>query len=256
MCSFNFLLFVRYGIIDPNDPLIVDSLKVVDKILKVDTPYGPSWRRFNNDWYGQREDGSAYKGVGMGRAWPLLTGERAEYELAAGHDVAPFIKAMEGFATDTGLLTEQVWDSEDIPEAHMYLGKPTGAAMPLMWAHAEYIKLLRSAQDGRMFDLIDEVSDRYLGNYHSQPIEVWKFHRQVTKIEKGTILRIQADKPFKLLWSNDNWDSKQEIESTNVAELSLDYVDLESDKLTPIEFTFFWNDSNNWEQGNYTVEVV
>ena len=251
-----FLLFVRYGIIDPNDPLIVDSLKVVDAILKVDTPYGSSWRRFNNDWYGQREDGSAYKGVGVGRAWPLLTGERAQYELAAGNDVTPFVKAMEEFATDTGLLTEQVWDSEDIPDAHMYLGKPTGAAMPLMWAHAEYIKLLRSVKDGRVFDLIREVSDRYLGNYHSKPIEVWKFHRQVRTIDKGTILRIQADKPFKLQWSNDSWQTSQEVESINVAELSLEYIDLRSDRLGKIEFTFFWTDSNNWEEANYSVEVV
>ena len=250
-----FLLFVRYGIISPSDPLIVDSLKVVDKILKVDTPYGPSWRRFNNDWYGQQEDGSAYKGVGVGRAWPLLTGERAQYELAAGHDVTTFIAAMEKFSTDTGLLTEQVWDSEDIPDAHMYLGKPTGAAMPLMWAHAEYIKLLRSTKDRKVFDLIPEVSDRYLNNYSSKPIEVWKFHRQVTSIDKGAILRIQADKAFKLCWSNDSWQTKQEIESNNVAALNLEYVDLQSDARSPIEFTFFWIDTNNWEQDNYVVKV-
>lgn len=251
-----FLLFVRYGIIAPNDPLIVDSLKVIDPVLKVDTPNGACWRRFNHDWYGQREDGSAYKGVGVGRAWPLLTGERAHYELAAGSDVTAFIKAMEGFATDTGLLTEQVWDSDDIPDAHMYLGQPTGAAMPLMWAHAEYIKLLRSVKDRQVFDFIPEVGDRYLNNYSSQPIEVWKFHRQVMTIEKGTKLRIQADKQFKLLWSNDNWQTKQETESTNIAELNLEYVDLSSNNLSPIEFTFFWISSNSWEKNNYTVEVI
>ena len=251
-----FLLFVRYGIMAADDPLIVDSVKVVDAVLKVDTPFGPCWRRFNNDWYGQQEDGSAYKGVGVGRAWPLLTGERAQYELAAGHDVTPFIKAMEDFATDTGLLTEQIWDSEDIPDAHMYLGKPTGAAMPLMWAHAEYIKLLHSTREGKVFDFIPEVGDRYLNNYSSKPIEVWKFHRQVTAVGKGEILRIQADTSFKLLWTNDGWQTKQEIESTNVAALDLEYVDLQSHKLSPIEFTFFWIDSNNWEENNYTVEVV
>ena len=251
-----FLLFVRYGIIAPGDPLIVDSLKVVDKILKVDTPYGPSWRRFNNDWYGQQEDGSAYQGVGVGRAWPLLTGERAQYELAAGHDVTPFIKAMEGFATDTGLLTEQIWDSEDVPDAHMYLGKPTGAAMPLMWAHAEYVKLLRSVQDRQVFDFIPEVGDRYLENYSFQPIEVWKFHRQITTIDKGIKLRIQADKPFKLLWSNDSWHTKQEIESNSITILNLDYVDIATDKLSLIEFTFFWIDSSEWERSSYCLEVV
>lgn len=251
-----FVLFVRYGIIAPDDPLIIDSLKVIDAILKVDTPYGACWRRFNHDWYGQKEDGSAYKGVGYGRAWPLLTGERAHYELAAGHDLTPFIKAMEGFATGTGLLTEQVWDSENIPEAHMYLGKPTGAAMPLMWAHAEYIKLLRSRQDGEVFDLIPEVKNRYLNNYKSKPIEVWKFHRQVRAIDKGVTLRIQAEQPFKFKWSNDDWHTKQELESTAIAALRLHYVDLKADKLSPIEFTFFWVDCHEWEQKDYKVEVV
>src|SRR2546430_10459734 len=99
-------------------------------VLKVNTPVGPVWRRYNHDGYGQREDGGPYVGWGTGRAWPLLTGERAHYEFAAGHDVKPFVQAMEQFATSTGLLTEQVWDEPDRPEMHMFLGKPTTAAMP------------------------------------------------------------------------------------------------------------------------------
>ena len=43
----------------------------------------------------------------------------------------------------------------------MFFGRPTGGAMPLLWAHAEYIKLVRSAADGQVFDLIPEVADRY-----------------------------------------------------------------------------------------------
>ena len=53
-------------------------------LLKVDTPVGPAWRRYNGDGYGEHEDGSPFDGTGIGRAWPLLTGERAHYELAAG----------------------------------------------------------------------------------------------------------------------------------------------------------------------------
>ena len=139
-----FLELVRYGIRKPDDPLIRDSLKVIDAVLKVDTPMGPVWHRYNHDGYGQREDGGAYAGWGKGRAWPLLTGERAHFELAAGRDVTPFIRALEGFASATGLLPEQVWDEQDRPEIFMALGRPTGSAMPLMWAHAEYVKLLKS----------------------------------------------------------------------------------------------------------------
>ena len=170
-----FLELVRYGIRRPDDSVILDSLKVVDAILKVDTPMGPVWHRYNHDGYGQREDGGSYAGWGKGRAWPLLTGERAHYELSAGRDVKPFIRAIEGFASATGLLPEQVWDEHDQPESHMFLGRPTGSAMPLMWAHAEYIKLLRSVSDGHVFDLIPEVANRYLGDKKAcQLFEIWK----------------------------------------------------------------------------------
>jgi glucoamylase len=93
------LELVRYGVRRADDPLIIDSLKVADHVLKRDLPQGPGWIRYNWDGYGQREDGSAYEGWGQGRVWPLLTGERAHYELAAGNGVIPMIAAYEKFAT-------------------------------------------------------------------------------------------------------------------------------------------------------------
>ncbi|HJX83970.1 MAG TPA: glycoside hydrolase family 15 protein, partial [Candidatus Angelobacter sp.] len=159
-----FLELVRYGIRKAGSPLMEDSLRVIDAVLKVETPFGPCWRRYNHDGYGPHADGKPYTGWGEGRAWPLLAGERAHYELAAGRDVRPFITAMEKLASNGGLLPEQVWDQPDIPSAFMYFGKPCGSAMPLMWAHAEYIKLLRSVADGQVFDRIAPVADRYLQN--------------------------------------------------------------------------------------------
>ncbi len=81
-----FLELVRYGIRRADDPLIVDSLKVIDHCLKIETPFGVCWRRYNHDGYGQKKDGGPYDGSGQGRAWPILTGERGHYELAAGGD--------------------------------------------------------------------------------------------------------------------------------------------------------------------------
>lgn len=149
-----FLELVRYGIRKAGDPLIEDSLRVVDAALKVETPFGPCWRRYNHDGYGQRPDGGPYTGWGKGRAWPLLTGERAHYELAVGREVKDYIKALEGFASKGGMLPEQIWDEPDRPAWGMYLGRPTGSAMPLIWAHAEYVKLLRSVHEGVVFDRI------------------------------------------------------------------------------------------------------
>ena len=78
----DFLQLVRYGLRRADDPAIIDTLKVVDRLLKVDTPNGPVWRRYDNDGYGEHEDGSAFDGAGRGRGWPLLTGERGHYALA------------------------------------------------------------------------------------------------------------------------------------------------------------------------------
>ena len=92
-----------------------DSLRVIDAVLKTDFPAGPCWRRYTHDGYGQRDDGGPFLGWGRGRPWPLLTGERGHYELAAGRDPMPYLQAMERFANSTQLLPEQIWDQPDIP---------------------------------------------------------------------------------------------------------------------------------------------
>ncbi|MEO6779760.1 MAG: glycoside hydrolase family 15 protein [Bradyrhizobium sp.] len=252
-----FLEMVRYGIRRPDDSVIVDSLRVVDAVLKVETPFGPCWHRYNNDGYGQRDDGGPFVGGGKGRAWPLLTGERGHYELAAGRHVKPFIRAMEGFASSTGLLTEQVWDEPDRPQVYMYLGRPTGAAMPLMWAHSEYIKLLRSALDGKVFDLIPEVAKRYLGSRTGhQLFEVWKPNRQVRSVKPGHVLRVQMPAAFRLHWSADEWQSVKDTPSSATT-LGVDFVDIPilAAQQAPIRFTFFWTATNRWEGRDYMVSI-
>ena len=141
----------------------------------------------------------------------------------------------------------------------MFLGKPTGSAMPLMWAHAEYIKLLRSVSDGKVYDAIPEVSQRYLGDRKNcKLIEVWKPERQVAFTQKDSILRIQAAEPFRLHWSNDGRQSQNNTDS-NANALQIDFVDLpatvSSSKGMSIRFTFFWRNSDRWEGRDYAVTV-
>lgn len=251
-----FLELVRYGIRAPDDPLIVDSLRVIDAVLKIDAPAGPCWRRYNHDGYGQRTDGGPFEGWGRGRAWPLLTGERGHYELAAGRDVTPYLRALEGFADECGLLPEQIWDAPDLPKKFLYFGKPTGASMPLMWAHAEYIKLLRSASDGKVFDLIPEVADRYLHHRNNTAWEVWKFNRRIKSVQAGTTLRIKASAPFKLRWSQDYWRTVRETPAQGTA-LNIHFVDIpvSQTQKEPILFTFYWNEPERWEGRDFAVAV-
>jgi glucoamylase len=249
-----FLELVRYGVRRADDPLIVDSLKVVDRILKVETPMGPCWRRYNHDGYGQRHDGGPFLGWGQGRAWPLLTGERAHYELAAGRDVSPYIAAMEKFASEGGMLPEQIWDG---PETDGWrLGMPTGAAMPLVWAHSEYLKLLRSAADGRVADRIDAVESRYGAGPVRSKIEFFKLRRPIREVPAGSTLRIIAENRFRVHWTSDGWTTAHDIESTWMG-YSGSYADLPTapGQSGSLSFTLFWPEEHRWEGRNFDVEI-
>lgn len=251
-----FLELVRYGIRRAGDPLVEDSLRVVDAVLKVDTPYGPCWRRYNHDGYGERPDGGPFEGWGRGRAWPILTGERAHYELAAGRDVSAHVRALERFASAGGMLPEQVWDEPGRPGQRLALGRPTGAAMPLMWAHAEYIKLLRSLADGQVFDAIANVAERYVGGRGRKDLEVWKPNRRVARVGPGQVLRIQAPEPFRLRWTDDEWRTIRDTDARDSG-LGLYFADIPVGRaqIAPVRFTFLWTDRGSWEGQDYVVEV-
>jgi glucoamylase len=130
------------------------------------------------------------------------------------------------------------------------------AAVPLVWAHSEYVKLYRSAADGRVFDLVEPVHDRYVRhNGERKAIEVWKFNRQVQIIEAGTTLRIQANSPFLLHWTNDDWQHATDTPSKTTA-VGIDYADIVVPNSTiSMQFTFFWVDEDRWEGEDYNVQV-
>jgi glucoamylase len=133
-----FLELVRLGVVKANDPLITKSIAVVDSLLKVETPNGPGWRRYNHDAYGETADGKPYDArTGVGRLWTLLTGERGEYELAAGHieSARYHLDSLAKFANDGLMIPEQVWDRGP------RLGLGTGSATPLAWSMAQFIRL-------------------------------------------------------------------------------------------------------------------
>jgi glucoamylase len=251
-----FLELVRYGIRDAHDPIIEDSIRVIDAVLKVDTPAGPCWHRYNHDGYGEHEDGRSYAGWGKGRAWPLLTGERGHYELAAGRDATPYLRALEGFAHGIGLIPEQIWDAPDLPERYFRSGGPTNSAVPLVWAHSEYVKLHMSRADGKVFDMLEPVRDRYVnGNRRSKGIEIWKFNRQITTIRAGTLLRIQASSPFQLRWTTDEWQNATTVSSTATG-VGIEYFDIVPPASpATLRFRFFWVEEDRWEDDDYAIEV-
>jgi glucoamylase len=253
-----FLELVRYGIRAGGDPLIEDSLKVVDFSIKKMLPQGPCWHRYTSDGYGQQDNGDPFTGIGVGRPWPLLAGERAHYELAAGRDVSSYLQAMEGFAGTRGLLAEQLWDAANVPSSPpMILGQPTGSAMPLAWAHAEYIRLVRSVSDNKVFDRLDIVADRYLQPHDPSNLEVWNFERQLQAIPRGKRLRIPLANAFRLHWSPDGWNIVKDDLAKETA-VGIYYADIETDATTsgPLTFTFFWISAGHWEGRNFQVRLI
>jgi glucoamylase len=252
-----FLELVRYGIRAPADAIIEDSIRVIDSVLKSDLPQGPCWRRYSHDGYGQCDDGGPYTGFGRGRPWPLLTGERGHYELAAGRDPMPYLRAMERFSNATRLLPEQVWDADDIPEQVLFRGRQTGSATPLMWAHAEYIKLVRSAADGTIFDLIPEVASRYLTHRKKMPpLEVWKHNWQLQSMAAGTRVRVSDSRPFRLHYSLDEWTTTLELDSRRAtAGREFADVDVPSRQRAPMRFTFHYLDNGAWEGRDFSIAI-
>lgn len=255
-----FLELVRYGVRRADDPLMVDSVKVLDAVLKRDLPQGPGWLRYNWDGYGDTPDGGPFKGWGQGHVWPLLTGERAHYELAAGHDIAPLIATYERFATAGHMMPEQVWDEPDLPQRSLRLGGPAGSASPLVWAHAEYLKLLRSAKDGKVFDRVDLVYERYCtpeGRKRvRRDLEIYSLRRPIQRVQPGDTLRILDGERFEVVWSTDGWKTTQSAASRTLGSAGWS-ADIHPDATAgQILWTLHWPDANRWLGYNVTVEIV
>ncbi|MGE5213365.1 MAG: glycoside hydrolase family 15 protein, partial [Nitrospirota bacterium] len=254
-----FLHLVRYGIRRADDPLVLDSLEVIDRVLKHDLPQGPGWRRYNHDGYGQKDDGSAYDGTGVGRCWPILTGERGHYELAAGRDPKPFITTIEDFSNQGGMLTEQVWDGPDLPQARMKRGCPTGAAMPLCWSHSEYVSLVRSRHDGVCFHRVEPAYQRYVVNPVSNRFEIWTLRYPMRRMPHGKILRIILAEEASITWTTDNWQRTNKSQTLYQDKLNLwfaDFPTVEWQVGSAFVFTIFWEHDQRWENRNWQINVV
>ena len=252
----DFLQLVRFGLRRADDPLVRASVTVADALLKVDTPLGPCWHRYNEDGYGEHDDGSAYDGTGRGRAWPLLTGERGHYELCAGRDPLPFLMAMTRMASAGGMLPEQVWDAAPIAARGLSPGRPTGAAMPLVWAHAEYLKLAASRNLRRPFDRPTAVWERYRGERPPLTRLIWTEQAPAPELPEGCSLIIALRNAGAVRWGLDGWQVVRE-ESTVASSLGLHLLPIDTPRLRAgrqVDFTF--RSGARWVGRDFRIVVV
>ena len=253
----DFLQLVRLGLRRADDPLVVSSVKTVDSQLRRDTPSGPSWHRYTGDGYGEHTDGTPFDGTGRGRLWPLLTGERGHYELAAGTDPLPYLEAMAAMGGTGGLLPEQVWDEAPIAEHGLFPGRPSGSAMPLVWAHAEFIKLAASRAAGSSFDAPRAVTERYHGVRPAVTRVFWSDRLPIDAIKAGQTLSVLLASPAEVHWGVDGWHATADV-ATRDTGLGLHVADLPVGNLAAgqqIDFTFQWAGSGAWKGTDFRVDV-
>jgi glucoamylase len=254
------LALVRFGLREPNDKRMLDTLRIIDALLRVETPHGPTWRRYNGDGYGEHEDGAPFDGTGVGRPWPLLVGERAHYELAAGNndEAKRLSHAIEGFANEGGMIPEQVWDAPDIPQRELFFGRASGSAMPLVWAHAEYIKLCRSIQDNRVFDTPRQTVLRYLVDKTGSSHVIWRFNHKCRIMSAKMTLRVELLASATVHWGVDGWQRVRDVEMRDTG-LGVHFADLPTETFpigTRVSFTFHWRSSARWEGRDFFVDIT
>jgi glucoamylase len=255
------LALVRFGLRAPDDPRILNTVRVIDALLRVQLPHGPCWYRYNGDGYGEHKDGSPFDGTGIGRPWPLLAGERAHYELAAGRprEAEALLTMMENCTSGEGrLLPEQVWDADDIPALELFRGKPTGSACPLVWAHSEYVKLRRSLRDGKIFDQPPQTVQRYQVEKPTRQFSGWRINNKPRSLPRNKKLRIKLLNPALVHWSLDGWKTSSDTDTRDTG-LGIHILDLPTASLpagSQVVFTFYWTQENRWEGKDYSVTVA
>ncbi len=162
------------------------------------------------------------------------------------------------FANDGGMIPEQIWAAPDIAERELFFGRPSGSAMPLVWAHAEYIKLARSLHHGRVFDMPPQTFERYVTQNTISTRALWRFNHKCRTIATGNTLRIETLAPATIHWSGDDWRTAQDT-STRSSGLCVHYADLPTAGLqsgTRVKFTFYWPEPARWEGADFEVDTV
>ncbi len=164
-----FLELVRLGIKAADDQVIRNSVQAVDETIRVDTETAACFYRYNGDGYGERARGDVggpwtVKNKGKGRLWPLLTGERGEYELLVDEpelDPDECLHAMQEFANSGRMIPEQVWDRRHSTDYGWEFGQGTGSATPLAWSMAQYVRLAHGISADTPVETPTFVADRY-----------------------------------------------------------------------------------------------
>lgn len=261
MVGMEFLYLPRLGLRDAADQRILDTVRVVERMLARQTTSGVGYTRYDLDGYGEWLDGSGWpvRGFGIGRPWPLLAGERGHFEAVAGRDAHQQLDAMLAMRGRGGLLPEQAWDAGDLPWRRLANGGPTASAMPLAWAHSELIKLAVTAStgQGRPVERLAVVDARYAGTTPTSTIWHWRSNGPVAELPPGCTLTVEDTVPFTLHYGLDGWQPATISERTaQPRPFAIYAVSLTPDELaghSTLQFTRRY--AERWEGQDHAVQL-
>ncbi len=257
LLGMEYLYLARLGLREAGDRRIQNTLRLTDRLLKVDTPSGAAYRRYNEDGYGEHEDGSPFDGHGIGRAWPLLAGERGHLDVLLGQDPLPHLEAMTRMTGPGGLIPEQIWESPPIPERGLLPGKPSGSAMPLVWAHAEFLKLLWARQHKRPIEWLASIEGRYHAQRPSAPVWHWRADTPIDTLPRAKALLIEHLERFELHYGFDGWRSTADVPSRPLG-LGLHGVRLDTSHFAghaALDFTCYFPERDSWEGLDHRISL-
>jgi glucoamylase len=173
-----------------------------------------------------------------------------------GEDPLPLLRSMARMTGPGGLMPEQIWDAEPIPELGLFLGKPTGSAMPLVWAHSEFLKLLVAREQGRPVEMLDCVQ-RHLKDQPNARTWHWRPAVPFAALPANRDLLIEMPRPFTLHIGFDGW---RDVEDREAQALAFGFygVRLPSASLSgrnTLEFTFRSGEDGTWHGTDYRIAI-
>ncbi|HZS78194.1 MAG TPA: glycoside hydrolase family 15 protein [Ktedonobacteraceae bacterium] len=256
-----FLELVRQGDLPANSPYVTLSLPVIDSTISQVVNGNRYWYRYNHDGYGEHADGSDYNGTGIGRLWPIFSGERGIYTIASGSGADSYLTAMTAAENGSGMIPEQVWDNS-APSGYTP-GTPTKSMNPLNWAMGEFITLLLSASSNTIADVPSLTYNRYVSGAY-QPHSGWTVDYDSSQLYQGKALTIyyngwlDSHSKVYLHWGENNW---QNIASDKPMVKRADgfWQTTISVPVDATQLNFAFNDgAGNWDNnggGNWNVTI-
>ncbi len=129
--------------------------------------------------------------------------------------------------------------------------------MPLVWAHAEYIKLLRSKRDRAIWDLIEPVRERYIVEGVKSDVQVWLFNHKLRAARADRPLRFELDAPARLHWTINEWVTVEDTEfiDEGLGVYTCDFAAGTFKAGDVLKFTFFWTRDNRWEGRDFDIAI-